>query len=135
MSGLPPRRRLNANDMDFEGIEPTPDGPPQNVDYWQIATAGYFETMEIPLVAGRAFDERDVAASRRRSSTRPWPKSSGRIRTRSVDGFDPRELTRVVYDRRYREGRQTSRARRRDRNRVLLLLPGARIVRGSRLEA
>ncbi len=55
MSGLPPRRRLNANDMEFEGIAPTPDGPPQNVDYWQFVTADYFETMKIPIVSGRAF--------------------------------------------------------------------------------
>ncbi len=62
MSGLPPRRRLNANDMAFEGIEPTPDGPPQNVDYWQIVTEGYFETMQIKIVAGRAFEAVDAAS-------------------------------------------------------------------------
>jgi putative ABC transport system permease protein len=55
MSGLPPRRRLNANDMEFDGIAPTPDGPPQNIDYWQFVTEGYFETMKIPIVSGRSF--------------------------------------------------------------------------------
>jgi putative ABC transport system permease protein len=55
MSGLPPRRRLNANDMEFEGLEPTPDGPPLNVDYWQFVTEDYFDTMKIPIISGRAF--------------------------------------------------------------------------------
>lgn len=61
MSGLPPRRRLNANDMEFEGLQRTPEGPPHNVDYWQIVLENYFETMRIPIVAGRGFDERDEA--------------------------------------------------------------------------
>jgi putative ABC transport system permease protein len=60
MSGLPPNRRLNANDMDFEGIERSPDGPPHNVDFWQFVTADYFETMEIPLVEGRFFEAQDA---------------------------------------------------------------------------
>ena len=62
MTGLPPVRRLNANDMQFEGIEQTPDGPPHNVDFWQTVTDGYFETMEIPLVAGRTFEPADAGA-------------------------------------------------------------------------
>ncbi len=60
MSGLPPNRRLNANDMDFEGIERSPDGPPHNVDFWQFVTADYFETMEISLVEGRFFEAQDA---------------------------------------------------------------------------
>jgi putative ABC transport system permease protein len=60
MSGLPPQRRLNANDMQFEGIERIPDGPPHNVDYWQFVTADYFNTMGIPLVEGRFFTEQDA---------------------------------------------------------------------------
>ncbi|HSF17933.1 MAG TPA: ABC transporter permease [Vicinamibacteria bacterium] len=59
MSGLPPRRRLNANDMQFEDLKPTPDGPPLNVDYWQFVTEGYFETMKIAIVAGRSFRPSD----------------------------------------------------------------------------
>jgi predicted permease len=62
MTGLPPRRRLNANDMEFEGITPTEDGPPHNVDYWQFVLEDYFETMEIPIVAGRAFQPADDGA-------------------------------------------------------------------------
>jgi predicted permease len=60
MSGLPPRRDVNANDMEFEGYTPTEEGPAQNVDYWQFVTTDYLETMRIPLVAGRAFNVADV---------------------------------------------------------------------------
>jgi predicted permease len=60
MSGLPPRRDVNANDMEFEGIPQTQDGPAQNVDYWQFVTTDYLETMRIPLVAGRGFTLADV---------------------------------------------------------------------------
>ena len=55
MSGLPPVRDLNANDTEFEGYVPRPDGPPQNVDFYQTVTAAYLETMKIPLVQGRGF--------------------------------------------------------------------------------
>jgi predicted permease len=60
MSGLPPRRDVNANDMEFEGIQPSEQGPAQNVDYWQFVTTDYLETMRIPLVAGRGFTLADV---------------------------------------------------------------------------
>jgi predicted permease len=60
MSGLPPSRPVNANDTDFEGIPRTPDGPIQNVDYYNNVTAHYVETMKIPIVAGRGFEESDI---------------------------------------------------------------------------
>jgi predicted permease len=59
MSGLPPRRNVNANDTEFEGITPTAEGPAPNTDYWQFVTTDYFDTMKIPLVAGRAFGVQD----------------------------------------------------------------------------
>ncbi|HEY0783119.1 MAG TPA: ABC transporter permease, partial [Thermoanaerobaculia bacterium] len=55
MSGLPPKRDVNANDMQFESIPPDPNGPPQNVDYWQFVTRDYFKTLGIGLAAGRLF--------------------------------------------------------------------------------
>ncbi len=68
MSGLPPLRRVNANDTDFEHIPNTPPppgqqavGPPQNVDFWQFVSVGYTETMGIPVVQGRGFEPADVA--------------------------------------------------------------------------
>jgi predicted permease len=60
MNGLPPRRPVNANDTEFEGVERTEDGPPHNVDYYQWVTEGYFETMAIRLVEGRAFAPEDM---------------------------------------------------------------------------
>ena len=62
MNGLPPFRRLNANDVDFEGYTfvPGSDGPIPNVDYYQYATLGYFDAMGIPIKQGRAFDARDA---------------------------------------------------------------------------
>jgi predicted permease len=66
MTGLPPFRQVNANDSDFEHIPDTP-GPPtgefpaQNIDYYQYVSVGYTETMGIPVVSGRAFEERDTS--------------------------------------------------------------------------
>ena len=60
MSGLPPIRRINANTMEFEGIAPTPDGPPSEMDYWQFVMDDYFSTMRIPLVDGRLFSTLDA---------------------------------------------------------------------------
>jgi predicted permease len=59
MSGLPPRRDVNANDTQFEGYMPKPGGPPNNIDYDQYATRDYFTTMRIPIVAGRGFGPSD----------------------------------------------------------------------------
>ncbi|HUF51558.1 MAG TPA: ABC transporter permease [Longimicrobiales bacterium] len=63
MSGLPPRRDLNANDTQFENMQQTPDGPPHNVDYYQNVTAGYLETMKISLRDGRSFSHADEAGT------------------------------------------------------------------------
>ena len=59
MSGLPPRRDVNANDTEFEGLAQTQDGPAHNTDYWQFVTRDYLETMDIPLRDGRLFTYAD----------------------------------------------------------------------------
>jgi putative ABC transport system permease protein len=63
MSGLPPVRRLNANDTEFEGFVQTQDSPPQNVDYYQTITDDYLETMGIEVVDGRGFEATDDAGA------------------------------------------------------------------------
>ncbi|CAN5669053.1 ABC transporter permease [soil metagenome] len=60
MSGLPPRRDVNANDTEFDGVPQTQDGPAHNVDYYQNVSTNYFETMQISLADGRAFETRDL---------------------------------------------------------------------------
>ncbi len=62
MSGLPPERPLNANDTDIEGYTAPPEGPFENVDYYQSVMTGYFETMGIPIVEGRGFIPSDATA-------------------------------------------------------------------------
>jgi putative ABC transport system permease protein len=59
MSGMPPRRDVNANDTGFEGLEQTQDGPAHNVDYYQNITTGYLATMQIPIRSGRGFEPAD----------------------------------------------------------------------------
>ncbi len=57
--GLPPLRRINANDTEIEGYQVTPDGPAQNVDYWNVVGNDYFKTMKIRIVEGRTFEPGD----------------------------------------------------------------------------
>ena len=58
-SGLPPLRRINANDTEVEGYQQTPDGPAENVDYWNVVGNDYFKTMKIRLLEGRTFESQD----------------------------------------------------------------------------
>jgi putative ABC transport system permease protein len=58
-SGLPPLRRINANDTEIEGYQQTPDSPAQNVDYWNVVGNDYFKTMKIRLLEGRTFETQD----------------------------------------------------------------------------
>jgi putative ABC transport system permease protein len=60
MSGLPPNRPVDANDMVFESIPRTPDGPIQNADYWQFVTRDYFKTLGLRLIEGRGFGPTDA---------------------------------------------------------------------------
>jgi predicted permease len=61
MTGLPPVRPVNANDTDFEGYTAPPDGPFENVDYYQTVTVDYLKTMGIPVVEGRDFTFSDIS--------------------------------------------------------------------------
>jgi predicted permease len=63
MSGLPPMRLVNANDTDFEGYTASPEGPFENVDYYQTVTQEYLTTMGIPLIDGRDFSSGDAAGT------------------------------------------------------------------------
>ena len=56
---LPPLRPIDANDTGIEGYVRTPDGPAQNVDFWNVVSEDYFKTMGIRLTEGRTFELSD----------------------------------------------------------------------------
>ncbi len=60
MTGLPPQRLVNASDIDIEGYTAPPEGPFENVDYFQTVTQPYLTTMGIPVVEGRDFSLGDL---------------------------------------------------------------------------
>jgi putative ABC transport system permease protein len=59
MDGLPPLRRENDNDTEIQGFVRVPNGPIQNVAYWQIAGDRFFETLGARLIEGRFLEPRD----------------------------------------------------------------------------
>jgi len=98
MSGLPPKRQVDANDMELEGIPRTPDGPIQNADYWQFVTRDYFQTMGIRVVEGHPFEPGDAKGStpvvliNQAMAKLFWPGASPigrRIRAPSRDDSSP----------------------------------------------
>ena len=58
-TGLPPLRPINANDTDIEDYQSTPDGPAENVDYWNTVGENYFNAMGIRTIEGRTFEPSD----------------------------------------------------------------------------
>ena len=59
MYGLPPLRRELDNDTDIEGFVRVPNGPIQNVAYYQVAGDRFFQTLGARLIEGRFLEERD----------------------------------------------------------------------------
>ncbi len=59
MEGLPPIRPENDNDTEIENFVRVPNGPLQNVAYWQIAGDHFFETLGARLMEGRFLEPRD----------------------------------------------------------------------------
>jgi putative ABC transport system permease protein len=58
-TGLPPSYEASFNDTQIEGYVDGPGKRPQNVDYYQTVSAGYFKALKMRLVEGRFIDERD----------------------------------------------------------------------------
>ena len=62
MSGLPLEHVAINEDTDIDNYEEAPGGPEESVEYYQYVMSGYFETMGIPIVAGRSFRPSDAAS-------------------------------------------------------------------------
>jgi putative ABC transport system permease protein len=58
--GLAPQRPPNMNDTSIEGFVRVPDGPIENVDFYQAVSKDYFTTMGIRLMGGRLFGDGDI---------------------------------------------------------------------------
>ena len=80
--GLPPLRSPNMNDTKIEGFQKREGGPIENVDFYQIVSQKYFQTMGIRLMDGRLFDARDskgapdVAIVNRAFADAFWPNQN-----------------------------------------------------------
>jgi putative ABC transport system permease protein len=106
-SGLPPSRAINANDTTIEGFVPVPNGPLQNIDYWNFVTPGYFDTVGARLVEGRFLTQNDgatappVAVINQSMARTFWPHESAlghRVKTEFQPEAAWRTIVGVVAD-------------------------------------
>ena len=122
MTGLPPNRPLNANDTDIDGYTAPPEGPFENVDYYQGVMADYFETMGIPIVQGRSFERADAASTGRVAIVNETLVNTfwkGTEPNRTAASTVLRRSDSVVHRGGRGQGRQAGRHRSEDRHRVL----------------
>jgi predicted permease len=63
MSGLPPHQVSRGEDTQIDNYTAPPEGPYEEVSYYQSVMSDYFETMGIPIVQGRGFQPGDAASS------------------------------------------------------------------------
>jgi putative ABC transport system permease protein len=106
-SGLPPNRPINANDTPIENFVPVPNGPLQNVDYWNFVGPHYFEAMGARLVEGRLLNDSDgpnappVVVVNQSLATAYWPHE-GALGHRLKTEFGPdakwRRIVGVIGD-------------------------------------
>jgi predicted permease len=62
MSGLPPNRTPDGIVTPIENYRSYDGKPFETIDYYQFVMGDYFETMGIPIVAGRGFERTDNAS-------------------------------------------------------------------------
>ena len=62
MSGLPPNRSPEAIPTRIENHTASDGSPVEIIDYYQFVMGDYFETMGVPIVAGRSFEPADAAS-------------------------------------------------------------------------
>jgi predicted permease len=62
MSGLPPNRSREAIGTRIENYTADDGRPVEVIDYYQFIMGDYFETMGVPIVAGRGFERADIAS-------------------------------------------------------------------------
>ena len=62
MSGLPPNRSPDAIATPIENYTAADGSAVEIIDYYQFVMGDYFETMGVPIVAGRSFEPADAAS-------------------------------------------------------------------------
>jgi putative ABC transport system permease protein len=62
MSGLPPNRSPEAIPTRIENHTASDGSPIEIIDYYQFVMGDYFDTMGVPIVAGRRFEPADAAS-------------------------------------------------------------------------
>jgi predicted permease len=98
MSGLPPNRSPEAIPTRIENHTASDGSPVEIIDYYQFVMGDYFETMGVPIVAGRRLRTGRCGVTRQElsSSTKRWQTGSGKGATRLGSVCGPTSVRRLV---------------------------------------